>query len=122
MPSEPDIAAFFAGDPLGLAVHARVLELLAPLGEPEVRVTKSQVAYRHRVAFAWTWLPSAWLRHAEGVVVLSLALPYEDGSPRWKEVVHPARAKWMHHLELRDVVELDDEVATWLAAAWDAAG
>ncbi len=54
-------------------------------------------------------------------MVLSLALPSEDRSPRWKEVVHPTRAKWMHHQEVRDVAELDDEVATWLTAAWDAA-
>jgi hypothetical protein len=96
--------------------------MLAPLGEPEVRVARSQVAYRRRVAFAWTWLPSAWLRHAEGVVVLSIALPHEDRSPRWKEVAHPSPARWMHHLEVRDIAELDEEVGAWLAAAWAMAG
>jgi hypothetical protein len=85
-------------------------------------VTRSQVAYRRRVAFAWTWLPARWLRRAEGVVVLSVALPFEAASPRWKQVAHPTTARWMHHLEVRDVATLDAEVATWLRAAWDAAG
>ena len=98
-----------------------MVELLAPLGEPGVRVTKTQVAYRRRVSFAWTWLPGTWLRNVDGIVVLSVALPYHDPSSRWKEVVHPTPRRWMHHLEVRGTGELDDEVRAWLAAAWDAA-
>ena len=71
--TQTDVEAFFAGSPLGLAVHARVVELLAPLGEPVVRVTRTQVAYRRRVSFAWTWLPGTWLR-----------TPMESSSCRWR--------------------------------------
>jgi hypothetical protein len=85
-------------------------------------VTRSQVAYRRRRAFAWTWLPGRWLSAPAAEVVLSIALARLDGSARWKEVVHPSARWWMHHLEVRSPEELDDEVAAWLAEAWSAAG
>lgn len=49
-------------------------------------------------------------------------LPSRDESPRWKEIVEPALGHFMHHLELRDPAELDDEVHGWLRRAWEAAG
>lgn len=117
-----DPEAFFAGVPLGLEVHRRVLAILASLGEPRVAVSRSQVAYRRRRSLAWTWLPGRWLRRPGAEVVLSIALPRLDPSPRWKEVANPSPRAWMHHLEVRSAADLDDEVAAWLAEAWDAAG
>lgn len=117
-----DVEAWFADSPLGLEIHRRVLALLAPLGTPGIRVTKTQVAFRGRRAFAWIWLPGTWLRRPQAEVVLSVALPRRDASPRWKEVVRPSPRAWMHHLEIRDVADLDDEVAAWLKEAWEAAG
>jgi len=98
-----------------------VLEIVAALGAADVRVTRSQVAYRRRRAFAWTWLPGRWLRRPGAEVVLSVSLPRRDDSARWKEVVNPAPGRWMHHLEIRAAADLDDEVAAWLAEAWTAA-
>lgn len=54
--------------------------------------------------------------------MLSIALPYEIGSDRFKEVAHPSAKVWMHHLELRDGAEVDDEVRQWLAEAYACAG
>jgi Domain of unknown function (DUF5655) len=99
-----------------------VLALMAAVGPAGVRVTRSQVSYRRRRAFAWTWLPGRWLQSPGAEVVLSVSLPRRDGSPRWKEVVHPTGRWWMHHLEIRTPADLDAEVAAWLAEAWDAAG
>ena len=45
-----------------------------------------------------------------------------DHSPRWKQVVEPAPGRFTHHLELRSVDEVDDEVGGWLREAWEAAG
>jgi hypothetical protein len=49
--------------------------------------------------------------------VLSIALGRRDPSPRWKEVVHPSRRHWIHHLEVSDVDAIDDEVVGWLREA-----
>jgi hypothetical protein len=51
-------------------------------------------------------------------VVLSIALARQDGSARFKQVVHPAPNVWMHHLEVHTVADLDAEVAQWLHEAY----
>ena len=113
---------FFGGHPLGLAAYHRVRSAVDALGPAEVRVSRSQVAFRRRRGFAFLWLPGRWLAHPAADVVLSLALPRRDDSARFKEVVHPSPRVWMHHLEVREVGELDDQVLGWLAEAYDAAG
>jgi hypothetical protein len=47
---------------------------------------------------------------------------HRQSSSRFKEVAHPARTTWMHHLEVRSLEELDDEVLSWLAQAYADAG
>jgi hypothetical protein len=113
---------FFAGQPLGLAVYERVRSIVEGFGPVEVRVSKSQVAFRRRRGFAYLWMPGMYLANSAAEVVLSIALRRRIESPRWKEVVRPAPTTWMHHLEIRDVAELDDEVAGWLREAAEGAG
>jgi hypothetical protein len=115
-------AEFFAGSPLGAAVFERVRAVLVFLGPFEVRVTTSQVAFRRRRAFAWLWLPGRYLEHPSAEVVLSLSLGRREESPRFKEVVHPAPAHWIHHLDIHAVTDVDDEVVGWLREAADRAG
>ena len=108
---------FFAGHPFALAVHDRVLDIVQELGPVDVRVSRSQVALRLRRGFAYLWLPGQYLRHPGAEVVLSVSLGRHDDSPRWKEVAHPSPKHWIHHLEVRDLADLDDEVAGWLREA-----
>lgn len=117
----PQIAEFFAGAPLGAAVFGWTSGVVAGLGPALVRLTATQVAFRHRIGFAWIWLPGTWLAHPGAEVVLSLGLRHHLDSPRWKQVVAPYPGRWMHHLEVRDPMDLDDELAGWVAAAYDAA-
>lgn len=105
---------FFANHPGALAVFQRVTAELLELGHVEVRVTKSQVAFRRDRGFAYLWLPGQHLRNPDAEVVLSIALGREDTSSRWKHVVHPATKHWMHHLEVNDPDEIDSEVVAWL--------
>jgi len=42
-------------------------------------------------------------------------------APRWKQVVEPAPGRFMHHLELRTVEDIDERVRGWLREACDAA-
>ena len=113
---------FFAGPPLGLAVYERVRSIVEGFGPVDVRVSKSQVAFRRRRGFAYLWLPGMYLANPAAEVVLSIALRRRIESPRWKEIARPAPTTWMHHLEIHDVAELDDEVAGWLGEAAEGAG
>jgi hypothetical protein len=113
---------FFAGHPRGLEAFEKVRSMLEHLGPVEVRVTKSQVAFRRRRGFAYLWLPGQYLAKPGAEVVLSIALGRPDPSPRFKEVVQPTPGHWMHHFELNDLGDLDDEVEAWLREAADRSG
>ncbi|MET3905184.1 DUF5655 domain-containing protein [Paenarthrobacter sp. 4246] len=116
----PDAVSFFGGSPQGLAICEAVFAIAGGLGDFQVHVSKSQVALRRHRGFAYLWRPGKYV-HSEVPAVLSLALPYELGSPRFKEVAHPAPSVWMHHLELNDPSMVDAEVSQWIREAFEAA-
>ncbi len=113
---------FFAGQDDAHRLFEIVKQTIDSIGEADMRVTKSQVAFLRRRQFAWVWMPGMYLRGKVPPLVLSVALPFVDASPRWKEVVEPHPGRFMHHLELRDVREIDDQVIHWLQIAWLDAG
>jgi len=94
------------------------------LGEVDLWVTKSQVAFRTNQgkSFAWAWIPGRYLRGKTAPLVLTLSLRSRHPSPRWKEIVEPARGRFTHHLELFAVDDIDQEVRGWLSDARLAAG
>jgi len=116
--TRPTPEEFMAGHAVGLATLGWVRATVADLGEAEVTTSRSQVAFRRRRGFAYLWLPGQYLRRPLAEVVLSVVLGRADGSPRWKEVAHPRPQHWMHHLEVLDAGQLDDEVRAWLAEAY----
>ena len=113
---------FEGGDPLARALFDAVQVAIRSIGETEVRVTKSQIAFRRSRSFAWTWLPGQYLSGAVAPLVLSIDLDRFDTSPRWKEVAEPTLNHFMHHLELHSVDDLDPAVLSCLREAWAKAG
>ena len=113
---------FFTGHPDALAAFREVCAIVGRQGPFEVRISKSQVAFRCKRGFAYLWIPGQYLARPTAEVVLSIALDRLDESPRFKEVAHPAPAHWIHHLEIGSLSDLDDEVAGWLHEAADRAG
>jgi hypothetical protein len=111
---------FLDGHPDGLAIYRRVADVIDGLGEAEVRVSKSQIGFRARHGFAYLWRPGRYVDN-DVPAVLSIPLPTEHKSERFKSVVHPSPKVWMHHLEIRDPDQVDEEVAGWLRDADDAA-
>jgi hypothetical protein len=107
---------FFVGVPLGTTVVDRVREILAPL-DVEIRVTRSQIAFRAERGFAWLWRPSMYLGKRGVDVVLAIALDRRDASARWKQLVSPTPRMWMHHLEIRRIDDVDEDVAACLLEA-----
>lgn len=116
-PSTPE--EVFAESPEGLAIFHRLRDLVADL-DVEIQTTRSQVAFRHRSGFAYLWYPGRYVR-SEVPAVLSLAMPERVDSTRFKQVGNPSPGVWMHHLELGGLEDVDDEVLTWLQAAYHAA-
>ena len=112
---------FFAGHPEGLELFRAVARLVDGCGPADVRVSRSQIAFRRRHGFAYVWRPGQYVA-SEVPAVLSIALPRHVWSDRFKAVAHPSPRIWMHHLELRDPAQLDDEVRSWMREAWSSAG
>lgn len=113
-----EVEDFFEGSPDGLQLYRAVENLVAQIGEAGVRVTKSQVAFRRRKGFAYVWRPGQYVT-SDVPAVLSIALPRAVRSDRFKEVAHPSSKVWMHHIELRDPAQIDDEVRGWLTEAYE---
>ena len=93
------------------------------LSPSKYRVMKSQIVFTRRKDFAWVWIPAQYLRgRGLAALVLTLAYPARQVSPRWKEVVEPYPGRFIHHLELFTAAEIDEEVLGWLRERWAAAG
>lgn len=112
---------FFEGQSESRRLFGAVLRVINAIGPAQVRVTKSQIAFRRNRAFAWLWRPGKYLRGKCAPLVLTLSFRHRDASPRWKEVVESYPGRFTHHLELYSVDEVDDEVRRWLQQAWMAA-
>lgn len=111
----------FADKALPKTLFAAVQREVEALGVASIRATKSQIAFRRRRAFAWVWMPGQYLKGRTAPLVLTVALPWRDRSPRWKEIVEPVPGRFTHHLELNDPADIDEEVRGWLRQAWEAA-
>jgi len=112
---------YFAGEEDSRRIFETLHSVVDSLGQVEIRLTKSQVAFRRRKAFAWAWIPGKYLRGRHAPLVLTLSLKRKDSSPRWKEIVEPAPGRFTHHLELYSAADINAEVFSWLEEAWVAA-
>ena len=60
----------------------------------------------------------AWRGRRHAPLVLILTFPQRVLSPRWKQIVQPAKGRFTHHLELWRATDIDAQVVRWLARAW----
>ena len=112
---------FFSGYEASRPIFEALRAAVDALGPVEVGVTKSQVAFRRRKAFAWAWVPDRYLRGGHAPLVLTLSSARRHSSPRWKQIVEAAPGHFTHHLELYAEGEIDGEVRSWLQEAWETA-
>lgn len=112
---------FFKGHEESRRLFDILLSVIKAIGPAELRVTKSQIAFRRSKNFAWVWIPGKYLRGKIAPLILTLSFDKKDTSARWKEIVEPSPGRFTHHLELYSAKDIDDEVRAWLQDAWMAA-
>lgn len=107
---------FFDGKEKSRQLFETVLRAVGASGSFGLHISKSQIAFIAEKAFGWVWIPGKYIKSTVPLV-LSVSLPAPDASTRWKQIVEPAPGRFMHHLELNSVDEVDDDVIGWLAKA-----
>ena len=107
------------GEGLGERVFALIADHLGAAAT--VRISGTQISFVRRRGFAFLWTPRRWQGPSAAPVVLTVALCEVDPSSRWKEVYEVRPNLWNHHLEIRDVTEVDGEVLEWVDRAWEQA-
>ena len=112
---------FFAGQGQSRQIFETVRRAITAIGPAELYISKSQISFRRRKAFAWVWMPGQYLGGKTAPLVLTFSFRRRDVSPRWKEIVEPAAGRFTHHLELYSTADIDDQVRGWLRDAWTAA-
>ncbi len=115
------IEEFFTEQEESRQIYEAIYGLVTTHGPIEVRISKSQIAFVREKPFAWVWMPSKYLRRKTVPLVLSIVFSWRDKSARWKEIVEPYPGRFMHHLEIKSVVDLDKEIDDWLSTAWERA-
>ena len=93
-----DLDEFFSGHEESRSLFQAVREAIAAAGPADIRVTKSQVAFKRRRGFAFVWIPEMYLPGRDVPLVLTIGLRRRDASPRWKQVVEPAPGRFTHHV------------------------
>ena len=120
-PRHRSLRDHFAAHPRAARLAQSAVRAIVGVGPSTQRVTRSQVAFRRKRAFAWLWAPEQYLGTRGAPLAISLALPHRLRSRRWKEVVEPRPGWFMHHLEVQRATDIDPEVHRWIRAAWEAA-
>ena len=120
---EQELNEFFADRVEARRIFDVLRAEIEALGEVDIRVSKSQVAFARRRNVALAWTPDRYLEaKLLAPIVLTVSFHRQDNSPRWKEIVATGDGRYTHHLELRFPEEIDAEVRAWLAEAWSEAG
>ena len=89
-------------------------------GLPELLLSISRYLLKDLFGARHPWRPGRYVDN-DVPAVLSIPLPVEYRSKRFKSVVHPSPKVSVHYLEIRDPDQVDDEVARWPRDAYDAA-
>ncbi len=102
------------------ALYGHIAQHILSYGDVTVKHDQTQTAFVRNVQFAWVSRPRR--KTDAGSVMLSVGLPFHVESPRILYAAQVAPGRWMHHTLMRSERELDEEVISWLEAAWALVG
>jgi hypothetical protein len=99
-------------DPGVLAVFTRFRALVEACGPVRILPERTRIAFATRMSFAAVMPRRRWL---DGHLVLAR----RDDSPRWRRVETFSARNHLHAFRFTTPEELDDEVAAWIAEAYE---
>lgn len=112
----PEECLFFAGRPEGLALYETFrFRLLTLLGEVRIKVQRTQITFAGKYGFAFVSLPRR--KGGRGIVVSFGTFDRQD-SPRIQYVSEPYPNRWTHHVSVRCMEEINQELMNWIQEAY----
>ena len=117
---------FFLGYDESRRLFDTLRDAIDAIGPAELQLTKSQIAFRRRKAFAWAWIPGKYLRGKTAPLVLTLSFRSRDPSARkgheqsmcFGAVEHPWRDQTVLAWALdRRLGQSDAQPSFWLPTA-----
>ena len=110
-----ELTDFFNGYEKSREIFDHLYQRMRQRVDFDLRVTKSQIAFVTDKPCAWVWITARYIKGPDlAPLVLTLVLPYQHPSPRWKEIVEPRPGSFTHHLEIHTIEDIDQEVLDWL--------
>ena len=114
------IEELFVDKPVQLKLFQYIERFIESLGRVEIKVSKTQVAFKNKKQFAWVWLPMpSDKKRPPKSIVLSFSLGKPVDNPQIVQVVEPYPGRWMHHVIIQDNTDINEEVKGWLKEAYD---
>ena len=111
---------FFNEKPVALPLYeAFATRLLAEIDNVTIKVRKAQISFSNKYNFAFVSLlpvrrakerPKTW-------ITVTFGLRYKKESPRIDVASEPYPNRWMHHMLIFSVDEIDDELMGWIKEA-----
>lgn len=115
-----DVLYFFDRKPEALPLYEEfVRKVFSEIGNVEVKVQKTQIAFSNRHNFAFvSFLPVRKSKERPEVyIVITFGLGYRVESPRIDAAVEPYPNRWTHHVLISGTGEIDDELMGWVKEA-----
>ena len=112
---EPEEYLFFAGRPQALALYELFRrQLLAEVGQVQIKVQKTQITFAGRYGFAFVSHPR---RKKDVGILVSFGLSHRLDSDRILHVSEPYPNRWTHHILIEQPQEMDQELLGWIKEA-----
>lgn len=116
---DPEVLAFLGAHPGRIALFERVEAAIGALGPSEYRVTKSQIAWKNPLNFAFlSRNPRVLSRQPEEALVLTLGLGRRGTEPCVKYASEPYPGRWTNHIILTRPEDVDETVQALLEEAY----
>ncbi len=96
--------------------------IIAQFNEVTVKIQKTQIAFSSKHNFAFVWLPPVKVKNRPAVyVVFSFGGETEVKHSRIVEAREVQPNRWIHHVLVSSIQDVDEEMREWLKIAYQSA-
>ena len=115
-----DILLFFSQRMEALPLYEKLEgQILAEIPDVKIKVAKTQISFSNKRGFAFVSFnpyrrakerPAAWM-------MVSFGLGYRKEAERIDVATEPYPGRWTHHVMVGSIVDVDEELLSWLTEA-----